>query len=48
VKLSVKAAGRKLRKLNNAGKVRVAAKVTFTPAGGEPKARTKRLSLTKR
>ena len=48
VKLNVRAKGKKLRTLNTTGKVKVAAKVTFTPTGGDAKARSKKLSLTKR
>jgi hypothetical protein len=48
VKLKVAAKGKKLRTLNNTGRVRVAAKVTFTPTGGDPKTRSKRLVLKKR
>jgi hypothetical protein len=48
VKLTVAAKGKKLRRLNRRGKVNVAAKVTFTPTGGEAKARSKKLSLKQR
>jgi hypothetical protein len=48
VKLNIRAKGKKLRTLNDTGKVKVAAKVTFTPTGGDAKARSKKLSLTKR
>jgi hypothetical protein len=48
VKLKIAAKGKQLRKLNKSGKVKVAAKVTFTPTGGDPRARSKKLSLTKR
>ena len=41
VKLKIGAKGKKLRTLNKTGKVKVAAKVTFTPTGGDPKARSK-------
>jgi hypothetical protein len=48
VKLRIGAKGKQLRTLNKTGKVKVAAKVTFTPTGGDPKARSKQLSLKKR
>ncbi len=48
VKLKIAAKGKQLRKLNKRGKVKVAAKVTFTPTGGDPRPRSKKLSLTKR
>ena len=48
VKLKIGAKGKKLRTLNETGKVKVAAKVTFTPTGGDSKARSKQLSLNKR
>jgi hypothetical protein len=48
VKLKIGAKGKQLRTLNERGKVKVAAKVTFTPTGGDPKARSKKLSLNKR
>ncbi len=48
VKLKIGAKGGKLRTLNESGKVKVAAKVTFTPTGGDPRVRSKRLSLNKR
>jgi hypothetical protein len=48
VKLTIRAKGKQLRTLNKRGKVKVAAKVTFTPTAGQPKARSKTLSLKKR
>jgi hypothetical protein len=55
VKLRIKAKGQKKRKLNDAGKVKVRAKVTFTPNGtatgdvvGDPKTKPKRVKLVKK
>lgn len=48
VKLKVGAKGRKLRTLKRTGKVKVAAKFTFTPKGGNPKVRYKTLLLERR
>jgi hypothetical protein len=48
VKLKIGAKGKTLRTLNKIGKVKLAAKVTFTPTGGDPKVRSKKLSLNKR
>lgn len=55
VKLRIKAKGQKRRKLNDAGKVKVKAKVTFTPNGtatgdvvGDPKTLSKRVKLIKK
>jgi hypothetical protein len=48
VKLKIRAKGNQLRTLNKTGKVKVAAKVTFTPTGGDPSARSKKLVLKKR
>jgi hypothetical protein len=48
VKLKVRAKGKKLATLDDSGKVKVAAKVTFTPTGGDPRARSKQLQLSKR
>ena len=48
VKLKVAAKGKKLRTLNETGKVKVTAKVTFTPTGGDPKVRSKRIQLQQR
>jgi subtilisin-like proprotein convertase family protein len=47
VKLRVKAKGAKKTKLNENGKVKVGAKVTFTPSGGTPASDTKKLTLKK-
>ena len=48
VKLKIGAKGKKLTTLKQTGKVKVAAKVTFTPTDGDPKARSKTLTLKKR
>jgi hypothetical protein len=48
VELKIRAKGKKLRTLNKTGKVKVAAKVTFTPSGGSPAARSKKLLLKKK
>lgn len=48
VKLKIRAKGKQLRTLNQTGKVKVAAKVTFTPTGGDPKARSKTVRLKQR
>jgi hypothetical protein len=54
VKLRIKPKGQKKRKLNDAGEVKVRAKVTFTPNGtatgdvvGDPKTQSKRVKLVK-
>jgi hypothetical protein len=48
VKLLVKAKGKRKRKLNRTGIVKVKAKVTFTPTGGDPNTRAKTVKLVKR
>lgn len=48
VKLNIRAKGKQRKTLNKSGKVKVAAKVTFTPTGGDPKARSKQLTLKQR
>ena len=45
VKLKVKAHGAGARKLKQDGKVRLTAKVTYTPTGGTPKTVSKQLTL---
>jgi hypothetical protein len=47
VKLLIKAKGRKKRKLNSTGKVKVKPKITFTPTGGDPTTEMVRLKLKK-
>jgi hypothetical protein len=48
VKLQVKAKGKKRRKLNRSGAVKVNAEVTYTPAGGLPNTQPRRIKLVKR
>jgi hypothetical protein len=48
VKLKIGAKGKRLRTLNRTGKVNIAARITFTPTGGDPKARSKALLLKRR
>jgi hypothetical protein len=48
VKLLIKAKGKKKRKLNTTGKVKVNPKVTYTPTGGDPSTQSKKLKLKKR
>jgi hypothetical protein len=48
VKLRVKAKGKKRRKLNTSGKVKVNAEVTYTPTGGLPNTQPRRIKLVKR
>jgi hypothetical protein len=48
VTLKVRAKGKKKRKLNESGKVRVKANVTFTPTGGDPRTQSRKLMLKKR
>jgi hypothetical protein len=47
VKLTIRAKGKKLRKLNDTGKVNVTPKITYTPTGGDPSAQSKKLKLKK-
>jgi hypothetical protein len=48
VKLIIRAKGKKKRKLNETGKVKVMATITFTPTGGDPNAQSRKLKLKKR
>jgi hypothetical protein len=48
VNLIVEAKGKKERKLERKGKVKVKLDVTYTPKGGDPRTRTKKLKLKKR
>jgi hypothetical protein len=48
VKLMIKAKGKKRRKLNEAGKVGVKPRVTYTPTGGDPSTQSRKLKLKKR
>jgi len=45
VELLIKAKGRKKRKLNETGKVKVKPKVTYTPTGGDPSTQSRKLKL---
>ncbi len=47
MKLLVKPKGKKKRKLSETGKVKVKAKVTYTPIGGAPNTESKRIKLKK-
>lgn len=47
VKVRIKAKGRKRRKLNRTGRVKVAAKVTYTPTFGLPATKTRKARLRK-
>jgi hypothetical protein len=47
-KLKVKAKGKAARTLKKKGKVRVTAKVTFTPTGGTARTQTKRIKLVRK
>ena len=48
MKLKIRAKGKQLKTLKRTGKVKLAAKVTFTPTGGAAKARSKKVQLKKR
>jgi hypothetical protein len=43
----VKAKGKKLRTLNDTGKVKVTASVTYTPTGGDPQTQQLKVKLKK-
>lgn len=47
VNLLVKAKGKKKHKLAKTGKVKVKVKITYTPTGGKPSTRTKKITLKK-
>ena len=47
VQLLIKATGKKQRKLNETGKVTVKPRVTYTPTGGDPSARSRKVKLKK-
>ena len=47
-KLAIKPKGKARKKLNRKGKAKVKAKVTYTPEGGEPNTKSKKLKLKKR
>jgi hypothetical protein len=46
-KLTIKAKGKKKRTLNEAGKVKVKPKITYTPTGGDPSAQSVKVKLKK-
>jgi hypothetical protein len=48
VKLKVLTKGKKRRTLNRTGKVKVTAKITYTPTGGAPNTKAERVKLIKR
>jgi hypothetical protein len=48
VKLTIRAKGKKKRKLNDTGKVKVNPKITYTPTGGDPSTQSKNLKLKKK
>jgi hypothetical protein len=48
VKLTIRAKGKKLRKLNVTGKVEVTPKITYTPTGGDPSTQSRKLKLKKK
>jgi hypothetical protein len=48
VKLTIRAKGKKLRKLNDTGKVEVTPKITYTPTGGDPSTQSRKLKLEKK
>jgi hypothetical protein len=48
VKLTIRAKGKKKRKLNDTGKVTVKPNITYTPTGGDPSTQSRKLILTKK
>jgi hypothetical protein len=46
--LKIRSQGRKSRRLNRTGEVKVQAEVTYTPTGGDPSTKAKRIALVKR
>ena len=44
-KLVIKPKGKAKKKLNQTGKVKVKAEVTYTPTGGEPNTESKKVTL---
>jgi hypothetical protein len=48
VKLLIKAKGKKKKKLNSTGKVKVNPKITFTPTGGDPATQSVKVMLKKK
>ncbi len=47
MQLLIKAKGKKKRKLNSTGKVKVKPKITYTPAGGRPITSSVKVKLIK-
>jgi hypothetical protein len=47
VSLTIRAKGKKLRKLNDTGKVEVKPRITYTPTGGDPSSQLRKLTLKK-
>lgn len=47
VKFLIKAKGKKRKTLNEAGKVKLKPKITFTPTGGDPSTQSTKLKLKK-
>jgi hypothetical protein len=45
VKLTIRARGRAKRKLRRTGAVTVTARITFTPRGGSPQGKSKRVKV---
>jgi hypothetical protein len=48
IKLKIHSKGRKSRRLDRTGEVKVQAEVTYTPTGGDPSAKARRIALVKR
>lgn len=46
-KLTIRAKGKSLRKLNDTGKVEVTPRITYTPTGGDPSTQSRKLKLEK-
>ncbi|HEY6653887.1 MAG TPA: hypothetical protein VI028_07150 [Solirubrobacterales bacterium] len=46
--VKIKASGKKKRKLNETGKVKVAPTLTYVPTGGDPTSQSTTLKLRKR
>jgi hypothetical protein len=48
VKLTIRARGKRQRKLNDTGKVTVQPKITYTPTDGDPSTQSRQLKLKKK
>ena len=48
VRVTIRAKGKKKRKLKNIGKVKVKPKITYTPTGGAPNTQSRKVKLRKR